>query len=125
MHHHDHRHTVDADDRRDVAEKIEVEFLVERAVDGILRIHGPDRIAIGGRAHGRLGRNIAAGARPNLDDELLAEALGYPLRHQARRNVRRAAGGLSDDNAHGPRRVGLRPRKPRRRRQRNGASSQM
>jgi hypothetical protein len=35
---------------------------------------------------------------------LLAEAFRHPLRYQTRRNVRRATGGLSDDNVHGPRR---------------------
>jgi hypothetical protein len=35
---HDERHEVDPSNRHDIAEKIEIELFVERAVDGILRI---------------------------------------------------------------------------------------
>ena len=83
------------------------------------------RVAVGGRAHDRLGADIAAGARPVLDDELLAEPLRQPLADQARDDVVRAAGGKADDDAHRPRRIGLRPCDARDGRQRGGARCQM
>ena len=48
-------------------------------------------MAVRGRAHDRLGADVAAGARPVLDDEGLAEPLRQPLTHQARHDVGRAA----------------------------------
>jgi hypothetical protein len=125
MHLHDERHEVDPSNRRDIAEKIEVELFIERAVDSILRIDQQESVAIGRRASGRLGRNIAAGTGANLDDELLAEALRHPLRYQTRRNVRRATGGLPDDNAHGPSRICLRAGATRQRRKRACARHQL
>jgi len=66
------------------------------------------RVPVGGRIHHGLGGNVAAGTGPVLNDELLAEAFGQPLRHQARCDVGRAASGEPDENAHRPRRIGLR-----------------
>src|SRR5271169_3758430 len=57
----------------------------------------------------RLRANIATGAWPVLDEEVLSEPLRQPLRHQARDDVGAAAGGKADDQAHRPRRIGLRP----------------
>jgi hypothetical protein len=37
------------------------------------------RVSIGARPHDRLGGDIAGGARPALDDKLLAKPLGQPL----------------------------------------------
>ena len=70
-------------------------------------------------------RDIAAGARPVLDDEWLTEPLRQPLSDQARDDVGRAAGGKADDDAHRPRRIGLRPRDARHGRQRGSARGQM
>src|SRR5712671_1804887 len=42
------------------------------------RIH-QERIAVQGRMHDRLGADIAVGARPVLDDELLTKSLRGPL----------------------------------------------
>ena len=81
----------DARDRRDVADEIEIELVVERRVDRVRRADQEERVAIRGRTHDRLGGDIAAGARPVLDDELLAEPLRQPLTHQARDDVGRAA----------------------------------
>ena len=90
--HHDVGEAEDASDRRDVADKIEIELVVERRVDRVRRTDQKERIAIRRRAHDRLGADIAAGARPVLDNELLAEPLRQPLTHQARDDVGRAAG---------------------------------
>src|SRR5262249_36898399 len=42
---------------------------------------------VGGRAHDRLGGDIAAAPRPVFDDERLAEPLRQPLAHRARGDV--------------------------------------
>src|SRR6516164_1064445 len=82
-------------------------------------------MAVGGRTHDRLGADVARSARPVLDDEWLAEALGQPLTDQAREDVGRAAGRKADDDAHRPRRIGLRPCDTRNGRQRGGARGQL
>ena len=83
------------------------------------------RVAVRRRSHDRLGADIAAGARPVLDDEWLPEPLRQPLTDQARDDVGRAAGRKADDDAHRPRRIGLRPRDARHGRQRGSARCQM
>ena len=85
----------DARDRRDVADEIEIELVVERRVDRVRRRGQEERVAVGRRVHDGLGADIAAGARPVLDDELLAEPLRQPLPHQPRDDVGRAAGAES------------------------------
>ena len=81
----------DARDRRDVADEIEIELVVERRVDRVRRNDQEKRVAVRRRTHDRLGGDIAAGAGPVLDDEWLAEPLRQPLTHQARDDVGRAA----------------------------------
>src|SRR5215831_18955506 len=83
------------------------------------------RIAIRCGPDDRLGADIAAGAWPVLDDELLPEALGKPLSDQTSHDVGNAAGRISDDNTHRPRRIALRPRDPCHSRQRGSAGGQM
>ena len=90
--HHDERRTGDACDRRDVADEIEIEIVVERRIDGVRRRGHKKRVAVRRRPHDRLGGEICAGARPVLDDELLAEPLRQPLADQAREDVGQAAG---------------------------------
>ena len=83
------RHADDARDRRDVADEIEIELVVERRVDRVGERDQEQRVAVRRRAHDRLGADIAAGARPVLDDEWLAEPLRQPLADQARDDVGR------------------------------------
>ena len=78
-----------------------------------------------GRSHDCFGGDISAGPRPVLDHERLTKPLGQPLSQQARGSVRPAAGGLPDNDAHRPRRIGLRSRKPRDGGQRGSARYQM
>jgi hypothetical protein len=92
------RHAVDARDRGDVANKIVVEFFVERGVDHIVRADGEQRVAIWWRTHDGLSSDIAAGAGPVLNDELLTELLGEPLTYYARDDVNRLARGKSGDH---------------------------
>jgi len=125
MHHHDVGHDHNAGDRRDVADEIEVELVIERRVERVRRNGHEERIAIRCRTHDRLRGDITAGARPVLDDELLAEPLREPLADQACDDVGAAAGGKADDDADRPRRIGLRPGDPRDGRQRGGARCEM
>ena len=66
-------------------------------------------MAVRGCLHDRLGADVAAAARPVLDDELLAKPLREPLTEQSREDIGPAASGNADDHAHRPRRIGLRP----------------
>jgi len=52
---------------------------------------------VGWRAHHLLGGEIAGGADPVLDDELLPEPLGQPLSHQAGSEIATTAGRKADD----------------------------
>ena len=107
-----HLHAVglvaDARNRGDVMDETEFELFIERGVDGVGKADQKQRVAVGGSVQYGLGGDIAARARPVLDDELLAEPLRQPLRHKTGGDVGRAAGGETDDNAHGARRVALR-----------------
>jgi len=61
-----------ARDRRDVAEQTEIQLVIKSRVDGVGCRGQVDRIAVGRRTHDRLGADIAGGAGPVLDDELLS-----------------------------------------------------
>ena len=65
----------DARDRRDVADEIEIELVVERRVDRVRRAGHEKRVSVRRRTHDRLGGDIGTSTRPVLDDELLAEPL--------------------------------------------------
>jgi hypothetical protein len=125
VHHQNIGHPHDARDRCGVAEKIETEFVVERRVDGGRRPGGKQRIAVRGRTHDHLGRQVGAGAGPVLDDDGLAEMLRQPLPDQARDDVVWAAGGGRNDNAHRPRWKCLCPRAPRHHRERGSTRRQL
>src|SRR5262249_61008991 len=108
---HQHAHSADdAGNRRDVADEIETKIVVKRDVPRVICTNHEERIAIGWRPHHRLGGQIAAGAWPVLDDELLAEPFRQQLAYQSANYVSCAAGWPADDQPHGPRRIGLRPR---------------
>src|SRR5262245_32932610 len=59
----------------DVAEKNEIELVVERRADCIRRSNLQERVAVRWCLHNRFGGDIAAGTGPVLDDERLAEPL--------------------------------------------------
>ena len=100
---------MNARDRRDVADEIEIELVVERRVDRVVELTSEQRIAVRRRAHDRLGGDIAASTRPVLDDEWLAEPLRQPLTDQPREDVGRPPAAKPTIDAHRPRRIGLRP----------------
>ncbi len=89
--------------------KVVAELLEERRVDGGSRSCHQQRVAVGGRTRDRLGADVVSGAGPVLDHERLTEAFRQPLADQARPEVDRSARGDGHDDAHGPRRIGLRP----------------
>src|SRR5262245_25875386 len=68
---------------------------------------------------------MAAGARTVVDDERLTEPLREPLTYQSRRDVRAASGREANNDAHRPRRIGLRPSEARYSRQHGDARGQM
>src|SRR5262249_10540476 len=70
---HDVVDTGDASNGRDVAAEIETKLFVQRSTDRVSRSDEEERIAVRERAHDRLGGDIAARARPVLNDEWLAE----------------------------------------------------
>src|SRR6516162_2794928 len=79
IHLHEKRLAMNARDRGDVAEQIEIELLVKCSVDGVHRSGHKERIPVRGRVYDRLGGDIASRARPILDDKLLTETLRQPL----------------------------------------------
>ena len=115
----------DAGDRRDVTDKIVVEFLEQRGVDRGSRPDHEERVAVCWCAHDRLNTNIGAATRPVLDDEWLAEPLREPTTYQARGDVVHGTGSKRDDEAYRLRRIGLRSRNPRQDWQRGSARCQM
>ena len=125
IHHHDEGGARDAGDRRDVADEIEIQFRVEAHIGNGRRADQEQRVAVGGRASDRFGRDIGAGARAVLDDDLLAEPLRERLADDARDDVGRRAGGKADDQMHRPRRIGIRPCDPRNSRERGSARCQV
>ena len=106
---HDIWNADDARDGRDVADEIEIELVVERRVVRVRTGGQEKRIAVRRRAHDGFSSDIATAARPILDDELLAEPLGQRLCDQPREDVGPTARGKANDDAHRPRRIGLRP----------------
>ena len=112
---HEIGHAVDAGRRNYVGREIEFEVLVERRVHRIGRGDQQKRVAVGWRAHDRLGGDIGGGAGAVLDDELLAQTLRQPWRREASEDVGGAAGRKTNDDAHRPRRIGLRKRHSRQR----------
>jgi hypothetical protein len=74
-------------DRGDIANEIELEIVVEGRVDRIICTGYEKRITVGQSAYDRLGADIAAKARPVLDDEGLSEPLRQPLTDQTRGDV--------------------------------------
>jgi len=59
IHLHDILLAMNACDRRDVADQIEIELVVERGVDRVHRIGQKERIAVRRRTHDRFGGNVS------------------------------------------------------------------
>src|SRR5262245_29286402 len=61
--HHDGGHASDASDRRDIADEIEIEFVVKRRVDRVRRAHQEKGVAARWGTHDRLGADVGAATR--------------------------------------------------------------
>src|SRR5216683_8154285 len=85
--HHDIWGAANARDRRNVADEIEIELLVERRVHRVRQSDKQERIAVRRCPHDAFGADIAAGARSVLNDELLPEPLRQRLTHEPRDDV--------------------------------------
>ena len=90
---HDVGDTNHAGHHREITDRTEFEFIVQRRVDGIGREHDEERVAVRMRSHHRFGGKVARGARTVLDKERLFETLRQPLSDQTRHDVDRAARG--------------------------------
>src|SRR5262245_40052344 len=88
IHHHDVGHDNNAGDRRDVADEIVVELVVQRRVGRVVAPDHEQRVAVCRRAHDRFGADVGATTRPVVDYELLAEPCLIRPRRQARRCFR-------------------------------------
>src|SRR6516162_4065600 len=105
MHDQDADPSMSARDRRDIAQDIEIELIVERDVPTISRSKLQEGVAIRGRSHDCLGSNIAARTRPVFDDELLTKVLRQPLTEKTCKQVRHAPRRKSNDQADRSRRI--------------------
>src|SRR5262249_38086869 len=66
------------------------------------------RVTIGWSTHDCLGRDIARGSGPVIDDDLLAKSLRQEWINESRDDIGRNAGSIADDDPHRSRRIGLR-----------------
>jgi beta-mannosidase len=86
-----HRHDVgkpgDAGDGCQVRDEVEGELVVERGIDRVHRAAHQQRVAVRGRAHHRLGREVAARAGAVLHEHRLVELIRHPLRDEPRHDV--------------------------------------
>src|SRR6266850_260599 len=62
--HYDKRRTDNACDRRNIANEIEIEVVIERGINCVRRSAIKERVAIGQRFHDALSSDISASARP-------------------------------------------------------------
>jgi hypothetical protein len=125
MNHHDVDRAQQACDRFNITNEIEIKLGIEHRVNRVRRRDEKECVAVGGRPYDRLRADITAATRSVLDHEWLAKALRQPLADQAGDNVGWSARGKTDDDAHRPRWIGLRPRDPRDGRQRSSGRGQM
>ncbi|MFZ3351486.1 MAG: hypothetical protein WA268_11530 [Xanthobacteraceae bacterium] len=91
----------DTRDGDNVANEIERKAGVERLVDRVCEQRKQQRVTVRRRLRDEFGTDIAASARPVIDDDGLAEPIGEPLRHDAGENIGATASGQRDDDAHG------------------------
>jgi len=73
-----HRHDIgeadEARNRYEIADEVEVQLLEQRCIYCVHGAAEDERVAVGGGSNGRLGGELAAGARPILHDNRLAKA---------------------------------------------------
>ena len=99
--------------RSRVKTKARILLFIERLIDRVGDGHRQQRIAVWRRVGDHVSSEVAAGAGPVLDKELIVEPLGQRLRDQPSDDVGRGARRKADNDPHRPRRVGVGPRKSR------------
>jgi hypothetical protein len=109
--------------RHEILDRVIGQLGVEARVDDERDLRADQqRVAVGRRLGDVFGRDLVVGARPVLDDRLLAEALREALRELAPERIGDAAGRGRHHDGDGPRRKGLRVRERRKAREREQRS---
>src|SRR5712691_10123330 len=103
MHLHDIRHTHDPRDPINVAEKIEIELVVERRINRVRCRDHEERVTVRGGTHDCLGADVTTRSRAVFDNELLAEPLRQPWSDESRGDVGAPTGCKTHDDTHRPR----------------------
>src|SRR5262249_44972812 len=75
MHLHDVGHAQETCDWRNVANEVEIKIVVKCRIGRVSYGDQEERVAVRGRAHDRLGGDVAATPGPVLDNEWLPEPL--------------------------------------------------
>ena len=108
MHDDEQRRGCDLRDADEIAQRVVADFAVHRRHDGLRRLRADEqRVAVRRRFRHVFGADDAACAGAVLDEERLSDALGEPLREDARRQIDSAARGERNHDAHGLRRIRL------------------
>src|SRR5262249_51439829 len=98
-------------DEGEVPKRVERQARIDRRIDGVRADRVDEqRVRVAFLLRDELAGDVAGGARAVLRDDLLSPFLGELLRERPRQDVRGAARRKGDDDAHGARREGLRPR---------------
>jgi hypothetical protein len=108
-------------DRSNIADEVVGKLFIDGRVDREPDTDQKQGVTVGRRSHDLERADIAAAAGTILNHERLSKPLGKQLAEQARMNVVCATCRKRHDDAHRPRGIGLRPREPRRKRQRGSA----
>ncbi|MCY1550638.1 hypothetical protein D9M68_869060 [compost metagenome] len=97
--HDQHDRRIDGDrQRREVLERVVVQFFVDGGIDGHDAVgREAERIAVGRLAAQEVGGDRSARSGPVLDDHRLLEFLAQVLAHHARERVRAGAGDVRHD----------------------------
>ena len=95
-------------DRREIALGIERHFLEQAGVDQQRIVPDHERVAVGLGLGDRAGGDVAAAARPVVDDHPVRPTLAQPLRQDAGERIEAAARCRGHHDAHRPRGIVLR-----------------
>jgi len=90
----------DTSDRSDIPEKNEIKLFVERRIDRARRVDQEKRVAVRRRAHDRFCSDIATSTWLVFNYQSLTESFRKPWPHEARDDVRCAAGRRGGNDAY-------------------------
>jgi hypothetical protein len=93
--------------------KFEWQVFVQGGIYGVIGRHKPDCVSVRRRAEHGSHADVAAGAGPVLDDELLTQFVRQKLADKSSYDVVWSAGCERHDEMHGPPWIGLRDCDPR------------